>query len=543
MNKSFRQNMVWLHSWSGLLSGWVLYFVFVVGSATYFYMEITRWMQPEWPMRPASQQQVPVATLLDHAFSYLEKQPASQEWYIMLPQNGDRMGCGLRCRALDFPRGYPSDLTVFWGKEGASYSLRDREALDSLTGEPLLPGAYLRETSGGDLFYTLHHRLHYIDQEIGTYIILFATTLIFLALLTGIVAHKRIFKDFFTFRPRKGQRSWLDGHNVASVMGLPFFIIILYSGLVLEKGAYIPEPLLTVPAKKAIKAPSITPAHVGRPIADLHKLADAAEEILGKGEIGEVFISRSEEKGFRITFARNWGTEFPLRSKYGSEVIFDANTGEPLDVPYTKGQQPAWKALWFFSDTHYAWFAGYGLRWLFFASGLLGCVMIATGLVIWTVKRHEKHAKRGDDAPWGVGLAEWLNVSVIVGLPVAIAAYFWANRLLPVTMAERAEWETHCLFLTWGWLFLYAALRPRQRSWVEILWLAAAAFGLIPLLNWLTTDKHLGTTLAAGDWVLAGFDLTMLALAAVFGAMALKLQRKWSGNQPLQTPATRELPV
>ena len=43
----------------------------------------------------------------------------------------------------------------------------------------------------------------------------------------------------------------------------------------------------------------------------------------------------------------------------------------------------------------------------------------------------------------------------------------------------------------------------------------------------LTTDRHLGVTLPAGDWTLAGFDLTMLALGAAFGYMAVKVKRRW----------------
>jgi uncharacterized iron-regulated membrane protein len=51
MKNSFRQSMAWLHTWAGLLLGWVLFFMFLTGTAGYFDTEIDRWMQPE---RPAS---------------------------------------------------------------------------------------------------------------------------------------------------------------------------------------------------------------------------------------------------------------------------------------------------------------------------------------------------------------------------------------------------------------------------------------------------------------------------------------------------------
>ncbi|WP_348629393.1 PepSY-associated TM helix domain-containing protein [Methylobacterium sp. 17Sr1-1] len=47
MKRGFRQSMAWLHTWSGLVVGWVLFAVFVTGTATYYRAEISRWMQPE----------------------------------------------------------------------------------------------------------------------------------------------------------------------------------------------------------------------------------------------------------------------------------------------------------------------------------------------------------------------------------------------------------------------------------------------------------------------------------------------------------------
>jgi hypothetical protein len=51
---------------------------------------------------------------------------------------------------------------------------------------------------------------------------------------------------------------------------------------------------------------------------------------------------------------------------------------------------------------------------------------------------------------------------------------------------------------------------------------------LVPVLNAVTTDIHLGATLAAGDWTLASFDLTMLALAFIFAMAARKAAQKAS---------------
>jgi hypothetical protein len=149
-------------------------------------------------------------------------------------------------------------------------------------------------------------------------------------------------------------------------------------------------------------------------------------------------------------------------------------------------------------------------------------------LILWTTcrrARHEQAAAETGQPAFGFRLVETLNIATIADLPVGIAAYFWANRLLPFTMNHRAEWKVHTLFFIWGWLAYYALLRPARRAWTELFALAAAAFALLPVLNALTTDKHLAAAITHGDWTLAAVDLTFLAFGAGFGGIAWRLQK------------------
>lgn len=525
MKKGFRQSMVWLHTWAGLVSGWVLFLVFLTGSATYFKDEITRWMQPERPLHSQVQSLPSTTEMAVQGLEFLRSHADGEAyWVIRLPNDGSRAG-------NNGSRGYPTDLRVWWnqGLQNAT--------LDPITGVEKLP-VLTRSTEGGELFRGLHWQLHYIDTQAGMYIVGVCSLIALLALITGVVAHKKIFADFFTFRLRKGPRSWLDGHNVVGVMALPFFVMMLYTGLAERQTYLFPVPAKLSPdARKPVAMPL---PEASKPIAyadiPLRDILSKAEQKIGAGEIGEIAFHRSgvytpwakARSVPIIAVSRSWGTQLPF-TYLDSNLQYNALTGEFIGGSEF-GQDPRVRTKWWMVGLHRAWFAGAGLRWLLFISGLLGCVMIATGLVLWSVKRREKHIQR-NAVPFGLRLVEWLNVGTLVGLPVGVAAYFWANRLLPVSMADRADWEVHCLFFTWGWLLLYAALRPIQRAWPEMLWLATAAFGLIPVLNALTTNKHLGATLAHGDWVLAGVDLTMLVLAAVFGFAAWKVQRKQANER------------
>ena len=47
MKEGLRQSMSWLHTWSGLLVGWLLFAIFLTGTTAYYRDEISLWMRPE----------------------------------------------------------------------------------------------------------------------------------------------------------------------------------------------------------------------------------------------------------------------------------------------------------------------------------------------------------------------------------------------------------------------------------------------------------------------------------------------------------------
>ena len=179
------------------------------------------------------------------------------------------------------------------------------------------------------------------------------------------------------------------------------------------------------------------------------------------------------------------------------------------------------------------------LRWLYFICGLAGTAMIGTGLVIWLGKRQLKHAKSGV-MPFELRLVEVLNIASMAGLVTAVAVFFLANRLLPVGLAGRADWEVNAFFIAWGLSVVHALLRLGRKAWIEQLALGALLFIAVPLINALTTPWNLGVTLAQGDWVLAGFDLTCLGTGVFLAWAAWKMQR--AGSTVSVKKTRREIP-
>ena len=151
--------------------------------------------------------------------------------------------------------------------------------------------------------------------------------------------------------------------------------------------------------------------------------------------------------------------------------------------------------------------------------------MIATGLLHWSVKRTAK-LKTAERPHFGIAAVDILNVGTIIGLPVGIAAYFWANRLIPVGLEGRGEWEVHTMFITWGLTYIFAIWRPLNRARLELCGLAAFAYGFIPILNALTTDRHLLNSIPQGDWVMVGFDLSAFATGLFFLFLVRQVRSK-----------------
>jgi len=150
--------------------------------------------------------------------------------------------------------------------------------------------------------------------------------------------------------------------------------------------------------------------------------------------------------------------------------------------------------------------------------------VIGTGLVMWLGKRQLKHAG-GERLPGELRLVEVLNIASMGGLLLAVAAFFWANRLIPLGVEGRADWEVDAFFITWGLALVHAMLRSGRRAWAEQLALGALAFALLPLLNGLSTGQGLNHSLPAGDWAMAGVDLTALATGLLLAWLAGKLLR------------------
>jgi len=520
MKESFRQSMAWLHTWSGLLVCWILFLVFSAGTASYFRDEISLWMKPE--LHAVHVRGVAAATAAEVAVRALqERGPEAKRWLITLPTE--------RTPAI----------RIAWTDPDRSKRGLKSALIDPASGVELKDP---RETRGGEFIYRLHFDLHYMPAIWARWIVGFCAMFMLVSIISGVITHKRIFKDFFTFRGNKGQRSWLDAHAAAAVLALPYHLMITYTGLVALMFLYMPAA--TQVAYKGDRAamnaevfPSagkpVNPAGVAAPLAAIRPIVEQAESHWGGRAAVFLSVSNPNDANARIAVTRAAGRELSFKQP---AMQFDGASGALLAQA---GDDPTGAAATHgvMYGLHIARFAGPLLRGFFFVSGLAGCAMVATGALLWAVKSRQRQArtlKAGGKVGFGTRLVEALNLGVIAGLPIAYGAYFWANRLVPVGVEKRPETEIAWFFAAWGAAMVLAQIRPDRLMWRLQLGAGALLLMGIPVLNVFTTSSHLGVTMlqSRGPVAVAGFDLTVFALGLLLACAAHRLGRSAKESAP-----------
>jgi hypothetical protein len=145
--------------------------------------------------------------------------------------------------------------------------------------------------------------------------------------------------------------------------------------------------------------------------------------------------------------------------------------------------------------------------------------MIATGLVLFTVKRRRKYASENPLGQQLYRLVESLNVATIAGLAVACIGLLWLNRLLPQELAQRGGWELRGFFALWLLSLLHAWLRPRLQAWREQLSLAALLCLGLPLLSALSDGQ------AWADSMRLWLEVTVVALGLLLAWSVWRLRQ------------------
>jgi uncharacterized iron-regulated membrane protein len=495
--------MTWLHTWAGVTFAGLLFAIFWTGTTSVFDRELDQWTMPATRL-PAP----PAALSLDALRPSIDALTrGSPDWFATLPY--------ARSPALQIGYTAPSGEPVIRHFDPAS--------------GVLLPDV---GTLGATRFiFQFHYTLNLKWMKLGQWLVGAAGMAWLVLLVSGVVIHKKIFTEFFTFRPKKHrQRNALDLHTVTAVLALPFYVVLALSGLIIFYSIYFQSGWQVAyrgdreawaaeaggPATRTFTRPSLK-----RPgsLSSLDAMVAHAERLwVADGEPGPASYVRVWNAGDASSYVEVRRSFEPEITMTRRTIYFDAASGNVLMRENAHGIM---KAQRFIAGLHFIQFGGrWILRWLYFLVGLGACAMDLTGLLFWLETRRVRHVKEGRV---GVRLVEGLAIGSTTGAVIATLSFLVTNRLLPLGLAGRASIETSVFYGSWMIAFAHAWLRKRS-GWREQAWAIATLAALAVTLNWITTGDHLLRTLRKGNWVIAGIDSILLFGTFVAVVAARKLQ-------------------
>lgn len=545
---NFRQSMAWLHTWVGLLLGFVLMIVFFFGALSVFDREIDRWAIPATRFTPE-----PLPSFDRVLRPIFER--------ITDADAGNRAAARSRVNG-ELPARLPlMDWSVYKTHRDPVVSLYASFALPNaripgdhihghVTVDPrngrVLPDHDLK--IGSEFFYPLHFGLHIEWRSLGYWIVGIASLGMLVALVSGVIIHRKLIRELFTFRvhgPKR--RATLDLHNLTGVVALPFHFMFALTGLIIFAAIHFPvstntlRPLVEAHERQKAAATGLplAPVGVATPLASVDAMiADAQKRWAARGMAGEVgflFLNHIGDANGYVSVYRAGTDRIALT---GQGIHYAAATGSLIreDPPASVIARTSE----FLTGLHLQHFRHWPLRFLYLFGGLAGAVCIGTGFLFFVGKRKATHLGHGRS---GARMVEAFALITVTGMLIATGAILVASRLLPDSLEYRGDLQRGIFWCAWLAAGIHAWWRTSNtgeglstKAWSEQCALASLLFCLAPVLNAATTAQSLPFAIRDGIWSVAGVDLGLLAGGFLAAGIAVRLRRRARESDALPLP-------
>jgi len=488
------------HAWAGVTVGLVLHLMFVCGAVTLFLAPLKIWEEPvQHRAARATTEQSP-QRLFERGLAALADLPAPpRRLWMGLPQGAAGVA---RFQYADARTGA---WRVGWIDPTTGAFVPEREPLATF-------------------LYHLHYLWHPAAPQLEYLAGLLALTFL-LTVVTGVLIHlKDLARQLAQFRPRAGRRVlWSDLHKVLGVMGLPFQILISYTGALLVLG----PALMT-----ALGGPvfGTDEAAISRVVwNEPPGLVAPGGPAPARSLDDVVAIARAAVPGFQpLAFAvQGLGREHGLIRAHGTlagerrsvVVLIDQSTGAVLHVDAPSTDLASHATRRWLSDVHFVYYGGTALRVVVALLALCGGATILTGNWVWLARR------RARGAGGRPHLLARLTAGVGAGSFVAIAAMFVASRVLPFDAAGRGATEQVIFAAALAACITWAlAARSIDELWWQQLGLAGLLLVSVPL--WAARVSAAGL-FGGGPHIatVVAVDLGILVAGAVLVVAAWALRR------------------
>jgi len=396
----------------------------------------------------------------------------------------------------------------------------------------------------GEFLYRLHFlaQVNQLPIRIGApfgYLVAGLVSFFFLfALITGLMLHwDKIVSNFFVFRPwSKVKTVWTDSHTALGVIGFPFQFIYAVTGVVLILNTLLLAPFTYMfydgKSDKLYHELEYTdsttynytyktlPAKV-----DIQSYIDRTQHLWQDSYIKRVFIKNYGDAAMTLVIE---GSSTPKQNFSGNgKIVYNLGNGKVLYHLSPLGESTyvsKVKALIY--HLHFGDFSGYALKLVYFVLGIMGCVVIISGILIWLVARDKKNVPERK-RKFNLWLANIFLAMCLSMFPVTALTFIGVKVYSAVDMA----FIYHLYFYSWLALSIYYIIRKDlNRTNRETLLLGSLLSLAIPFANGIMTGNWIWKTYAVGATDILFIDLFSLSIG-IIGLISFWKMRKHQKSQ------------
>lgn len=368
-------------------------------------------------------------------------------------------------------------------------------------------------------------RFGYLLAGIVSFIFIFA-------LLTGLLLHwDKLVSNFFTFRPwNKRKIVWTELHTVLGVIGFPFQLVFAITGVILIFNSFLIIPYTKLfyngDEEKLFKELGYGIrsefTYSNKPLTakeDINRLVAQTEEKWEKCDVSLIAIRNYGDENMHVVIQGKPHTDAQLNGQ--GELIYRVKDQKiisertPLATPSYINSV---KGLIY--HLHFGDFGGRPLRVIYFVLGILGCLVINSGVMIWLVARDNKSipARKRIFNFWTA------NVYISSSLSMLPVTAFTMTALLYLDKPGQTE-IYNWYFYSWLALSVYFLIR-KNLALVnrQSLFLSTVTCFLLPVADGVVRGNWFWNTYQRNAFDILFIDVLFLCLSIVSGVILWKIE-------------------
>jgi len=528
------------HTISGIIICALLYVIFFGGSFSFFKKEISAWQsntsyvnQTAYPLKYDSfLDSISEGYNLQGRDIIFYLQQKGLKGYINFSASQDSILNKANMEALQKNSG---DNKKGRGRRGGASDAKyfNHDFVSNKSGD------YSTNYDMGEFLYRLHFlaQLNEVPIRVGIapfgYLVAGITSFLFLfALITGLLLHwDKIVSNFFMFRPfNKWKTVWTDMHTALGVIGFPYQFIFAVTGCVL-----IINSVMITPFAKALydgkteevyndlgNTHDYPLSYSYKPldkVFQLNKYLQMAQQKWPDSELKRITIKNYEDANMYVVvetephYNKSFAGSGILAIQVSNDKILEEKSAM-TDASYVD------KVKSLIYRLHFGDFGGYPVKSIYFILGVMGCLVIISGILIWLVAR-DKNNVIPQKRKFNFWIANVFLAICLTMLPVT-ALTFIAIKLSPEV---NQQFIYRVYFNLWWILSLYYIVRRNlNRTNRETLLLGSIASISVPVVNGIKTGSWFWNNFMSGKMDLFVVDFLWLVIGIIAGICLMKIK-------------------